>query len=97
MLKKEDLGPSDVHIGEVKLVAVQLETCHANTDGTAWYAYFTGEFPENNFQILKEIEKAAKQDGAPLGIEIEEDSVEEVPTSLSKFAALKRYYVGAAV
>lgn len=22
----------------VRVVAVQLETCHANSDGTAWYA-----------------------------------------------------------
>ena len=86
-----------MHVGESKLVAVQLETCHANTDGTAWYAYFTGEFPEDNFKILKEIEKAAKEDGAPLGVEIEEDSVEEVPNALSKHTGLRRYYVGAAV
>lgn len=81
----------------MKVIAVQLETCHANTNGTAWYAYLDGEFPENNFKVLKDIETAAKQDGAPLGVEIEEDSIEEVPNALSKHTKLRRYYVGAAV
>jgi hypothetical protein len=79
-----------------KLVAVQLETCHANTDGTAWYAYLDG--PTTLWaEMLLEIEEAAKKDGAPLGVEIDEDSIEEVPNSLSRHTGLKRYYVGAAV
>jgi hypothetical protein len=80
----------------VKLVAVQLETCHANTDGTAWYAYLTE--PTTLWdELFEEIEDAAEKDGAPVGIEIEENDIEEVPNALSRHAGLRRFYVGAAV
>jgi hypothetical protein len=81
---------------KTKLVCVQLETCHANHDGTAWYAYFDGKPKDvEDGAWSREIEKLAKKDGAPLGIEV--GDYEEVPTALSKHTGLLRYYVGAAV
>ncbi len=80
------------------LVAVRLETCHANTDGTAWYAYFDGvdlaDLQTRSSFWRKIMRAAAKADGAPLGVDFEEP--EEVPNELSKHAGLKRYYVGGA-
>jgi hypothetical protein len=81
-------------VPKFKLVAVQLETCHANHDATAWYAYYNGPV---GYHLRDEVEAAAKKDGAPLGLDFEADSVEEVPNALSKHAGLKRYYVGGAV
>jgi hypothetical protein len=76
------------------LVAVQLEANHANTDGSAWYAYFSGDVGEDfvDDALINEIEDSVKGSGVPLGIEIED--FEEVPSELSKYAGLKRYYVG---
>ncbi len=85
-----------------KLVAVQLETCHANSDGTAWYGYFTGpvEFEEEDTlpadeSVIEEVEAAVEKSSDPLSIEVED--WEEVPNALSRHTGLRRYYVGAAV
>lgn len=79
------------------IVAVQLETCHANTDGTAWYAYSTEPLPTGplSADLRKEIVRLAKKDGAPLSPAFEDDP-EEVPSALSKAAGLRRYYVACA-
>lgn len=79
-----------------KLIAVQLETCHANTDGTAWYAYFDGEVGDLE-RFKAEIRKMAKEDGAPLMVSFEDGCLEEVPSALSKATNLRRYFVAAAV
>ncbi len=76
-----------------QLIAVQLETCHANTDGTAWYAYYDG-LPSHFDET--ELAAASKTDGAPLGIEFD-TGFEEVPSGLSDFANLRRFFVGSAV
>jgi hypothetical protein len=83
-----------------KFIAVQLESCHANTDGDAWYLYVEGSLVDyvdevGSEALSTEIEDLVEQVGAPLGIEVED--FEEVPTPLSKHTGLRRYYVGAAV
>ena len=85
------------------LIYIQLETCHVNRDGCAWYAYF------NNYRRLtnKEVEKAIvdevykqatgsdnKFDKAPLGFQLETDSIEEVSNLLSQHTGIYRFYVG---
>jgi hypothetical protein len=88
-----------------KLIAVQLETCHHNTDGTAWYAYYDGELDtaslfEDDALIeawTTEIGAAAKKDGAPLGLEFVDSGQEEAPNALSEHAGLRRYLVALAV
>lgn len=70
------------------LICVQLETCHANKDGTAWYAYFAGD---PSFDA-GELAAVAGRDGAPLGFEAE--TPVEVPNDLSEYAGLRRFYVG---
>lgn len=72
-----------------KLIAVQLETCHNDHDGSAWYAYYTA--PTADFDV-NELRAAAKKDGAPLGFE--SDAAELVPNALSEATRLCRYYVG---
>jgi hypothetical protein len=80
----------------VKLIAVQLETCHHNNDGTAWYGYFDGEI-DNVEPYKEEIRQKAKSDGAPLGCDFENDEeLEPVPNLLSKHTGLFRYYVAGA-
>jgi hypothetical protein len=85
-------------VAKVKLVAVQLETCHANTDGSAWYGYFDGPVSLDDDDLgdalERELEEAVEKSDAPLGIEV--GDWEEVPSALSKYAGLRRYYVGAA-
>lgn len=76
-----------------KLVAVQLETCHANNDATAWYAYYDG--PAGDFDRTA-IERAAEKDGAPLNCDFDNDP-EEAPNALSRHAGLRRYWVASAV
>ena len=34
-----------------KLISVKLETCHANSDGVAWYAYFEGDPTEDELTV----------------------------------------------
>jgi hypothetical protein len=84
------------------LVAVQLETCHANTDGCGWYAYFDGE-PDvitlrKSKSFRKQVLKAVKDNGAPLGLLNDDDFEtvldEEVPNDLSRHTGLKRWYLG---
>jgi len=79
-----------------KLIAVQLETCHANTDGTAWYAYFEGSITEEDVEKFQQIaiKKAVKEDGAPLGLDF--GCVEHVPNALSRHTCLLRFHVGGA-
>jgi hypothetical protein len=77
------------------LVVVQLETCHANTDGSAWYAYFDRE-PTLQDKLDCLNDKSKVEDGGCLGAELEPDSFEFVPNIMSKALGLYRYYVGAA-
>jgi hypothetical protein len=77
-----------------RLLAVQLETCHANSDGTAWYAYFNAEQPKPPSGTVLVV--AAKKDGAPLSLVHNRSEWEEVPNALSEAANLRRYYAGAA-
>ena len=84
----------------VKIIAVQLEPCHANTDGSAWYVYVEGLLSDlfDNLGVAgveAELEDLVKESGVPLGIEFAH--WEEAPTALSQYARLQRYYVGAAV
>lgn len=79
----------------MNLIAVQLETCHANSDGSAWYAYFRTEPTEAELSDGRAFTEAAKKDGGPLGLELSE--AEEVPNDLSKAAGFRRYYVASAV
>ena len=78
---------------ETRLVAVQLETCHANTDGSAWYAYFDGQ-PTNEDIALARTDTSVR-DKCCLGLE-GEDETEEVPNHLSNYTGLRRFYVGTA-
>jgi hypothetical protein len=83
-----------------KIIAVQLEACHANPDGSAWYAYCDGPLEDltpliGEDGIAAEIEDLVGKSGVPLGIDCED--WDEVPSELSKHANLRRYYVGAAV
>ncbi len=101
----ESVGPALQPLREgmkAKLVAVQLETCHHNTDGTAWYAYYDGE-PELVFETdeamtawQEEVEAAAKKDRAPLGLTFEDAGQDEAPNALSEHAGLRRYLVALA-
>ena len=72
-----------------KLLTVQLETNHHNSDGVAWYAYFDGK------PNLKELKQVYKQESlwekAPLGRE--NCPAEEAPNLLSAGAGLRRYLV----
>jgi hypothetical protein len=75
------------------LVTVQLETNHANSDGVAWYAYFsekpTGEDLEFVFDYPdKIVDTALDWDFEEVGFE-----AVEIPNLLSKHAGLHRYYV----
>jgi len=84
----------------VKIIAVQLEPCHANTDGSAWYAYVEGSLDDMASDLGKDgvtldLEDLVKKTGLPLGIDCTD--WEEVPNDLSRYARLKRYYVGGAV
>lgn len=74
-------------------VAVQLETCHANRDGSAWYAYYPSDrvgrepdFGEVGLILL------SRADGAPVGLEPCEPVL--VPSALSVAAGMRRYHVG---
>lgn len=82
-----------------KLICVQLETCHANDDAVAWYAYFKqtdDEVPIENENSKEAVRNAIEEEG-PLGLDEDEDcDWEEVPNKLSKYAGLRRFYVGGA-
>lgn len=89
--------------GMARLIAVQLETCHHNTDGTAWYAYYDGEPDWSLFVVdalvgswKDEVRAAAKKDGAPLSPVFDGVGQEEAPNALSKHAGLRRYLVALA-
>jgi hypothetical protein len=91
--------PQPIDAAAFKIVAVQLETGHANSDGTAWYAYCNGtlsvdELGVDAFEDL--VGGLAKADGAPLGLEFD-NSPEEVPNLLSNATGLRRYWVASAV
>lgn len=76
-----------------KLICVQLETCHANQDGVAWYAYYEGEpTPE---ELLHAFDDESLVEKCGLG-RLGEDRSEEVPNLLSERAGLRRYFVDAA-
>lgn len=81
-----------------KIVALRLETCHANPDGVAWYAYVEGDEPPS-FDA-GELRRLANEDTGPLGIETfgetgdkpEEVGVDEAITR----PGLRRFWVGSA-
>ena len=75
-----------------KLIYVQLETCHDNTDGVAWYAYWEGRPTEE--QLLASFDDGSLVGGGPLGW----DGVhpEEVPNPLSRHAGLTRWFLSQA-
>lgn len=77
-----------------KLIYVQLETCHANTDGVAWYAYFEGEPTEEELDTCFDNDDLVEK--APLGRLDEGDPKEEVPNPLSRATGLRRYCVDGA-
>jgi hypothetical protein len=80
---------------KTKPIAVQLETCHANHDGTAWYAYYPAEGdPDTSLDVVQALSEA---DGAPLGLEREYGEPEQVDSRLSLAAGLRRFWVGGAV
>lgn len=82
-----------------KLVAIQLEACH-HSGGLAWYAYYDEEVTEDFFVEGKEAFRIAYHllvetgDNERLGDWA--DSLEEVPTRLSRHAGLRRYYAASA-
>lgn len=76
-------------------VCSQLETCHANDDADAVYAYFRTEPNPADWEEAVESE----QDGSIGLIKSEAcgwEEREEVPTPLSKASGFKRYYLGGA-
>ena len=92
-----------------KLIYVQLETCHDNTDGVAWYAYWEGRPTEEQLlaawyaywegrpteeQLLASFDDGSLVGGGPLGW----DGVhpEEVPNPLSRHAGLTRWFLSQA-
>lgn len=87
------------------LVSIQLETCHANSDGTAWYAYIKGVTEPGTNEVVRPTIRLVKSlmqgvevsdyDQAPLGFNLS-DAIEEVPNHLSKHTGLWRFYVGEA-
>ena len=77
-----------------KLIYVQLETCHDNSDGVAWYAYFEGTPSEDELESCFEDESKVRSE--QLGRFDYGDLPEEVPSPLSVATGLKRYYVGGA-
>lgn len=84
-----------------KLVAIQLETCHHNTDGVAWYAYYDGPLTEEDsvvksFARKQEALKLVKDENVGLSVGEWSDSLEEVETGLSRHAGLRRYYAASA-
>lgn len=86
----------------MKLIHVQLEVCHANSDGVSWYGYFrnlpTGPYIDQPDQTLLD-ECAARAATHRNGGSIELSQVgetEEVPTEITKETGLRRFYVGQA-
>lgn len=77
------------------LIYVNLEVCHANTDGSAWYAYFDGKPSYEDIQQAQTDESLRAK--APLGLEADVlGEGEEAPTPLSEHAGMHRFYVGGA-
>jgi len=76
----------------MKVISIQLETCHANGDGDAWYAYITGHPTKKEVKkILKDFEanpdkyEDALEDGGCLEFDFEVPAdPEEVPNNLSR-------------
>jgi hypothetical protein len=75
------------------LICVKLETCHANTDGTAWYAYFDDIPTQEEINIC--FDDPTKRDDEGLGLD-SLDGPELVPNVLSKHFNIFRYYIGTA-
>ena len=85
-----------------RLIWTQLETCHANTDGVAWYAYFEGEPTQEELtvQTVFTDENESVRESAPLGWDSQDEyetEPEEVSNPLSKHGNLRRYFVSPAV
>lgn len=78
----------------VKLIYVQLETCHANPDGVAWYAYFDG--PPTVEDLESAFDDESKVEQGSLGRLDFDEGPEEVSSPLSQAAGFRRYYVSAA-
>ena len=43
-----------------KLIAVQLETCHTDHDGSAWYAYYTAPTADFDKQEVAAMRKSMR-------------------------------------
>jgi len=83
-----------------KLVMVKLETCHANSDGCAWYAYFEGEPSGGELEVGAVFADVQLVESASLGWDSDGEygeEPEEVPNLLSKAAGFRRYYVSPAL
>lgn len=81
-----------------RLFSVELETCHANSDGVAWYAYVeNGVLDFADPAVEKEVRAAIKSNSAPLGVdEYQGADAKEVPNKLSAKGGLRRFYVASA-
>jgi hypothetical protein len=92
-----------------KLVSLKLETCHANEDGVAWYAYLASPSQSHVWghvtpQVAVQLAKKAYTGHAgsveknSLGVAewAEGSDAEEVPNKLSEHTNLRRYYVASA-
>lgn len=86
--------PGNLEVTVAKLVWAQLETCHANSDGVAWYAYYSGEPAED--ELLSWNYDLGLVEDAPLGHDVDLTLFEEVPNALSQATNLRRYFVAAA-
>ena len=75
-----------------QLITVRLETCHANSDGVAWYAYYEGQPTDDELEDAF-ADRSLVEEG---NLGWEEGDQEEVPNRLSEHAGLQRYYVAMA-
>ena len=80
------------------LVSLKLETCHANSDGVAWYAYTHGVLTDTQeLEALYEDDTAVFEcDGGALGVDEWEKVPTEVPNALTRATGLRRWYVASA-
>jgi hypothetical protein len=78
-----------------KLIYVQLETYHNNTDGVAWYAYFDGEPTRAELEACFDDRNKVRSER--LGrLEEPPPFPTEAPSPLSAAAGFRRYFVDGA-
>ena len=91
-----------------KLICVRTETCHANADGVAWYAYFESYVTQQGHvdgvptdaEFASVFKNPALVESCNLGWDDEgeyEEKPEEVPNLLSRHTGLRRFYVSLAL